>query len=177
MVSPTVDNQMLLTNFLKKKQSWIAKYPCRKESSRYQQVELLLPLRQWMNLRLKMHYNDFLFFAMEATISIRAGMCIHLLDLEKAGWGIALLSSCRILLHNFFHCFSWCFYCYKEKFWGYLHSYQFASQLGHVARWPMHPVYIYRKRLFRWSLIYSLTEERTVTTTDVARIVHLLTSP
>lgn len=48
MVSPTVDNQMLLTNFLKKKkkQSWIAKYPCRKESSRYQQVELLLPLRQ-----------------------------------------------------------------------------------------------------------------------------------
>lgn len=39
---------------------------------------------------------------MEATINIRAGMCIHLLDLEKAGWGIALLSSCRTLLHNFF---------------------------------------------------------------------------
>lgn len=117
MVSPTVDNQMLLTNFLEKekKQSWIAKYPCQKESSRYQQVELLLPLRQWMNLRLKMHYNNFLFFAMEATINIRAGMCIHLLDLEKAGWGIALLSSCRTLLHNFFHCFSWCFYCYKEN--------------------------------------------------------------
>jgi len=49
-----------------------------------------------------MHYKSFFFFAVEATINIRAGMCIHLLDLEKAGWGVALLSSCRTLLHNFF---------------------------------------------------------------------------
>lgn len=49
-----------------------------------------------------MHYRSFFFFAVEATINIRAGMCIHLLDLEKAGWGVALLSSCRTLLHNFF---------------------------------------------------------------------------
>lgn len=138
-----------------KKQSWIAKYPCQKESSRYQQVELLLPLRQWMNLRLKMHYNNFLFFAMEATINIRAGMCIHLLDLEKAGWGIALLSSCRTLLHNFFHCFSCVFTAIRKILGFFAQSYQFASQLGHVARWPTLPVYIYRNRLFRWSLIYS----------------------
>lgn len=49
MVSPTVDNQMLLTNFLEKEEKsnpGLLSIPCQKESSRYQQVKLLLPLRQ-----------------------------------------------------------------------------------------------------------------------------------
>lgn len=178
MVSPTVDNQMLLTNFLKKKQSWIAKYPCLKESSRYQQVELLLPLRQWMNLRLKMHYNNFFFFAMEATINIRAGMCIHLLDLEKAGWGIALLSSCKTLLHNFFIVLVGVFIAIRKT------SGVICTELSICLSARTHSSVAKASSLHLQKTIVSMVfnlflngEERTVTTTNSAQIVHLLTSP